>query len=362
MKKVCLIVLALLLFSGVIFAQSITGVVKDKKTGEGLPFAIVRVVGTSEGTVCNQEGVFQLEVKGSEAYSLEARFVGYTSVLRKGKAGARLIFELDANPTLLNEITVTEESQTAFELLQDALSRLPENYHSEALRAKAFYREFMQVDIESLEKRDIDKKYEPTSSRKIAEALLKSYVPGHTKKELKAMPEFSLINGRNIEIQNKTDSRLDSTLNEAVKNFKLKEGPEALDFANLKKMRKSDFLTNESLYNYEVAGLIEFNGRKMYHVKITPKPSKKLLLVGKIYIDEETLGIAYLESRYSPAHIHNAMSLKLLGIEVKDLQEVNRFIYDFSENGWYLKYVAVSSTLAVNIDKKNIGARNRKYI
>ncbi len=77
--KLFFVSLFLLLFAGSISAQNIkvSGVVTDAATGEPIPYAYVKVVGTNNGTSTNDVGEYSITVPGTAVF--EVTFVGYTT-------------------------------------------------------------------------------------------------------------------------------------------------------------------------------------------------------------------------------------------------------------------------------------------
>lgn len=88
---------------------TITGVVRDARTGETLPGANVIIRGTTTGTVTGIDGDYTLEVPAGSV-TLDASFIGYEPVSRTVtvSAGARLAlnFELSSDVAMLEEIVV----------------------------------------------------------------------------------------------------------------------------------------------------------------------------------------------------------------------------------------------------------------
>ena len=58
---------------------AITGLVKEAKTGETLPHANIRIVGTTMGTATNVDGHFTLLDVPAGLHQLEITFIGYLS-------------------------------------------------------------------------------------------------------------------------------------------------------------------------------------------------------------------------------------------------------------------------------------------
>lgn len=109
MKKIP--VIALLLFSSAIFAQGIiTGKVIDPELQGGLPGANVTEVGTTNGTITDFEGNFELQVS-SESGEIEISYVGYKTqtipfTLTNGSLDLGEI-TLETSASALGEVVIT---------------------------------------------------------------------------------------------------------------------------------------------------------------------------------------------------------------------------------------------------------------
>ncbi|MFZ9045687.1 MAG: TonB-dependent receptor [Cyclobacteriaceae bacterium] len=98
-----LLSLVTLLAGVVLYAQSITGTVVDKNSGEGLPGASVTKKGTSQGTITDIDGSFTLDV--SEGTTLVVSFVGFESL--ETTASASMKIELSPGTSILGEVVIT---------------------------------------------------------------------------------------------------------------------------------------------------------------------------------------------------------------------------------------------------------------
>jgi len=90
--------------------KSISGIVKEKSTGESLPYATVIIEGIGKGTMTNTDGYFTLhDLRGSEV-TVTVQYLGYRtqSVSWNSKqAGTQLIvIELETDSRQLNEVVV----------------------------------------------------------------------------------------------------------------------------------------------------------------------------------------------------------------------------------------------------------------
>ena len=77
MRKIFTILMLLLLYGAGAYAQqTITGQVTTAGTGETLPYATVKVAGTTTGTLTDINGNYSIQVPSAEAI-LEISYIGY---------------------------------------------------------------------------------------------------------------------------------------------------------------------------------------------------------------------------------------------------------------------------------------------
>jgi outer membrane cobalamin receptor len=98
-----LLSLVTLLAGVVLYAQSITGTVVDKNSGEGLPGASVTKKGTAQGTITDIDGSFTLDVP--EGTTIVVSFVGFESL--ETVASANMNIELSPGTSILGEVVIT---------------------------------------------------------------------------------------------------------------------------------------------------------------------------------------------------------------------------------------------------------------
>ena len=102
MRKTILIVLLIALVAPV-FADTVTGVVTEKATGEPIIGASILERGTTNGTITDFDGNFTLEV--AEGATLEISYVGYAS--QTVLASANMTILLSEDSEILEEVVVT---------------------------------------------------------------------------------------------------------------------------------------------------------------------------------------------------------------------------------------------------------------
>ncbi len=121
--------LIIILFTSNIFSQkyTISGYVRDKKTGEDLPGANILVEEIKKGTSSNNYGFYSITLpKGN--YTLKISFVGYNEIVKKINLDKdiKLNFTLEETIIMANEIVVTgEKSNRNIESIEMSTYKLP---------------------------------------------------------------------------------------------------------------------------------------------------------------------------------------------------------------------------------------------
>ncbi len=108
MKKLLSIIFVLFMGS-VMFAQTtITGSVKEAKSGEPIPGTNIKIVGKSIGTTSDFDGNFSFKVAQNPPFTLEVSLIGYSSIkveITKNEQVVNIV--LDEASTILDEVVVS---------------------------------------------------------------------------------------------------------------------------------------------------------------------------------------------------------------------------------------------------------------
>ena len=101
------------------YAQSVSGLVREKETGLPLPFANIFVNNTTQGTASDGEGKFSLSGDFPTQIELVASFVGYVTLVRtisfEKKNEVEVIFELSFNESNLSEVELKAKRDKSWE-------------------------------------------------------------------------------------------------------------------------------------------------------------------------------------------------------------------------------------------------------
>jgi len=95
-------------------ACHITGIVKDSKTGEQLPFATVYISGTNNATSTNNTGFFNLIVGGCDSMEITIRYIGYKTIVKRVPANVKselITIAVESEVTDMKEIVIEKKNE-----------------------------------------------------------------------------------------------------------------------------------------------------------------------------------------------------------------------------------------------------------
>lgn len=259
---------------------TIKGVVKDKLSGEAIPFAHITVDGHDIGTVSNNEGEFTFTIPPEyRNKNFLVKYIGYkTYITPIEKIDTLLKISLEESVTQLKSITAKPIEPK--DIIRDAVAKIPVNYGLQPVMLTAFFRESVSKDEELVS---------------LSEAVLEIYKAPYHKKE---KDRIKLIKGRK------------SPDVKPIKEVgvKVQGGPYNIVNLDVVKSRIS-FLHRAyfKYYNYKFADIVSIDGRRTYVIKFDQKDKLKAsLFKGEMYIDVESLAFIYLEFELSKKGIKYA--------------------------------------------------------
>ena len=138
----------------------IAGVVKDKNTGEGVPFATVFIPGTPLGTAADLDGNFLLSITDLPKDTLSIQAVGYTNAFRKlskNKNQYSFFIELERSENVLEEFVVRPGEDPAIVLLKQIIEHKPQNNPDRTQNYKYEVYNKLEVDLQRLSREQFEK-------------------------------------------------------------------------------------------------------------------------------------------------------------------------------------------------------------
>ncbi|MGB3182819.1 MAG: carboxypeptidase-like regulatory domain-containing protein [Cyclobacteriaceae bacterium] len=258
----------------------VRGVVTEEGTGDPVPFANVIYPAGSTGTATNNNGTFIFKMDDlNEGDTLVISSMGYAPyVLLLGEIDDPLEIEVSLTPSVITLDEVVIRPPEAMSLLNSALAAIPDNYATDPVMMKGFYRETIKLD---------------QSLISLSEAVIGIYKAPYNNNS--AHDQMQLLKGR--------------------KNSDIEES-EVLDKMSISGGLRVDFIKYGlhpikpeafKFYNYEVQELFMSEGDTTYVIAFDQKDGVELpLLKGKIYIDAPTMAFSGIEYGISPKGIKYA--------------------------------------------------------
>lgn len=136
------------------------GVVIDKRTNEGIPFAILYFEGTSVGTSAALDGVFSMTLPQLPSDTLSIKAIGYEvqqKVLKKDKYHYELYIELTRTENQLEEFVLRPGEDPAVILFKNILRHKPDNDPNRIDNYKCEVYNKLEVDLQQLSKSQFER-------------------------------------------------------------------------------------------------------------------------------------------------------------------------------------------------------------
>ncbi|MCD4792775.1 MAG: carboxypeptidase-like regulatory domain-containing protein [Bacteroidales bacterium] len=250
---------------------TVEGQVIDKVTNNPLVFVSVSAVGSNVGTVTNTEGKFTLNIENDLNVSqISFKHLGYKNkiVPLSSLKAKNVTISMEAYVVPIEEVIIRPSNP--YELIEEILRKIPENYCVEAYKHMAFYRE-------TIKKR---KKYVS-----ISEAVVEIYKAPYDNEMKNDL--VKLYKGRKSANVKSQDTLI----------MKLKGGPQT---ALLLDIAKNPYIlfSDENLENYlfEIDEIANINDNQNYVIKFTQKTKQEYpLFNGKLYVEIKSLAITAAE-------------------------------------------------------------------
>ena len=310
MKNIFVGLFLIFVINTILNAQKFTGIVTDEKN-KPLAYATIFVEELKTGIVSNEKGEFSINLKAGN-YRLRFQYLGYQTKTQQITVPSKkgLSVQLKKSEILLNEIVIRANSEDpAYNIIRKAIARAP--FHENQL---SYYRTDVYCKdvsiytakpkiIEKIEKRTKDTFATLNEIYSLSETV---YEITHTPKKTEQIA---------VAINKYEDSASGSM--GYVSEFQL------WNVYSENSYYISPLSRNAlSYYNYELINTRETDGRKIYHIRITPKKKNTALVSGTIDI------IDYLWCVY---HLDITVRVPFF-----DMKSRNRLMYSELENGvWY---------------------------
>jgi hypothetical protein len=315
----------------------ITGIVTNSETLEPLPYANIRILNKSLGTISNQQGRFIIRLPVEfRSDTLTFSYLGFKKqILPLDKVRTDSII-ISLQPEIYKLKEVTAQGMTAMGLLQKCLEQISENYPAQSVGMTAFYRETIRENSQPVQIVEavlgIDKQPYVNDKKRDRMVLLKGRQNG------------DVYESRIWEFINFVDGPYEALESDVCKY------PD--DFITLPRTR-FNFLNpkHSRYYDYSFMEVPESAEDKYYLIRFYPPAGeKKAVLEGEIYIDKLSLAIIRIDYRINPYHIKRTSV-----VDIYTESELNKLdiytqtnSFDCSVNyrllngKWFLDYVRIN--------------------
>ncbi len=292
---------------------TLEGTVRERETGDPIPYCAVGVVETGMGTITNQNGQFLLKVPDSlqNAY-IHVSHIGYEAQ----RFPARLLSENNADLYLDTRFIPLEAVIVRLvnpqKLIKDMLDHIPHNYSDKPYYLTTFYRE------------GVDRK---RGFANLTEAVFRVYKTGY---DGAAEDRVKMVKMRTISNNRETDTVI----------MKMKAGVNACLMLDVIK-NIPDFLVlgEENMYRYTKIDMAVTGDRLAHVIAFEQNPGiKGPLYKGELYIDENNYALLHARFRIHPDYIKQARSMlvvkKSKSVEITPREAVYTVSY-YPRNGKY---------------------------
>ena len=338
-KKIKLILISMiLLLSASFFSSSaqntyitVTGFLKDSKSGDKITYATVTVPGTGIGTVSNSEGEFTLKI--STALNAEYFEVSHLSYATKRYKISEALekentYLMELQPVQLKEIPVVPKE--ARDIVESAFNNIKSNYSDVPNMMTGFYREYI------MQRRDYIS---------ISEAVIDIYKASYTSIQ---EDQVKIFRGRKATNVKKADTLM----------VQLQGGPKVLMLLDIvKNTDLSIALDNLDNYQFELGSVVNIDDQPNQIINFAPAvESEYPLYFGKLYISEENMAITRAEFSLDLRDADKAAGVfvkkKPIGLVFLPMSTSYLVTYKEQNGKQYLNYVRVDLKFRCDWKKK----------
>ena len=309
------------------------GKVQDAQDGRALPFATVEAVGSNIATVSNIDGNFTIKI-GREANvsQLKISYIGYGNSLislDEFSKNGNLTIDMDPSAVQIREITIRPED--ALELIRKSLASIKENYSTEPMMMRGFYREAIERGRNYVS---------------ISEAVVDIFKGAYSNDF--QIDQVKLFKGRKSADVEKMDTVL----------FKLQGGPNTSILLDVVKnpyiLLSADYA---EIYEFQLTDVISIDDRLHYVVAFKQRSYvNDPYYNGKLYIEMERLAITEAEFELNVENQEEAARLfiqrKPIGMTIIPEKAVYRAKYTIENNNWFFSYARAEVRFKVDWRKK----------
>jgi len=308
----------------------IKGKIVNATTGAGLEATTISIPNKRLLTISNGAGFFVLKVPVAvKTDSLYVTCVGFAPqhILLRNIPEGDVIIKLTEQVTQLKDVVI--KAINPLDIIQQAISKIPENYNNNPHVTRGFYRLATRKSNEFIH---------------LSEAVFDLY-------NTRSQRKFKLLKAR---------MEKDLSPFKGVSNVVFGLKPENVyEYDIVNNIQQSEVLGKKGLadHRFSLQGIINYNGREAYEITFDQKEGiRKALYKGKMYIDVDNLAFLAFNYCMSPKGIKywevkglgQKALMKLLNIYETVLQDTIVINYQNIAGKYYLSHVQENSVVRVN--------------
>ncbi len=265
----------LLATNALLAQQRIVGVVLDANTDEPLPSATVQIEGTTEGTITNAVGRFELG-QVTMPTTLVVRYIGYASLRVSVDASTRqpLVIKLEPSAVLLDEVVVDGEDPAVGIMRRVIEAKQAWRADLTAMQAEVYTRFMLYRQEELVQVREqIDELYWRPEEGSREVIMAERIRPPRSGRFRYAGPTY---------VPNFYDD------NVAIAEFELMgpTHPRALD-----------------VYRFTLGGYRQQDGQRVYDIYFAPKAALATTLIGRVAVLDSVYAVLEVQARPHPDNV-----------------------------------------------------------
>ncbi len=299
---------------------TVTGKLKDAKTGDRIMYATITIPGTGIGTVSNSDGEFTLKVsKSLNADVFEVSHLSYATARFEvsESTGKDKTFILEPHFVMLQGVSIIPRDARG--VVEFALGSVRKNYSEVPNSMTGFYRETIK------QRRDYIS---------ISEAVVDIYKAPYTSMQMDQVKIYKGRKGTNVK-------RADTLM------VQLQGGPNiAMLLDIVKNTDLSIALDNLDNYHFEFAGIVNIDDKANWVISFEPNVVKEdPLYFGKLYIEQDNMAITRAEFSLDLKDEYKASQVfiqkKPFGLVFLPTSTSYLVTYKEQKGKYYLNYVRV---------------------
>ncbi|MFT4969185.1 MAG: hypothetical protein ACI9O4_000930 [Chitinophagales bacterium] len=293
MYRHLLIILSIIVCGNIQAQALIGGTVKDAESLEPIQYVSIRLDNSLKGTSTDAEGRFTIEILNYESTnSFTIQLVGYQTK----KLGLVELMKNDEIFLTVDEQEIDEvivQPKNAFEIVQAAIKKIPDNYYANPVGQEVFYRQSLVTNgelsiLEEGKYHLLNTFHRKKLPRNVVMKKARAFI------DMSAYEELGKIVAKNL----LEDSVYVSQTAEILLAF----NP---DLTDLQEDKQGIFGSNAfKNYNYNYVGMAIKGGLVLYIISFDQKEDvKKTLYQGEMYIDTASMAITEIQASLSPQGI-----------------------------------------------------------